>query len=378
MKLEDKDQRKKNSCHSGTDAISEGSNVNGASTVGISTNHRLPSFVWDSNQGNLSTPKSSGLDNFIQSFGVVGDDYPRSQVLNQPKRQTSLQAPELEKLMYCPIPELDSSEKEDSDFQNKSSIMKEVVKKTLDHSESNLRFNRQIQVRADPSSNKKLMKLNLPVQKNSSKQGKIPKSPSKTLYVRAVDFDTISIEQLCNLFGAFGRVELGMVHLKHKYALIKMISEEEAKNVIKALYGKYLGSYKLLIHYSQHQKFSEKYFSNDKVYHYPKWTLSRSILQYSSLLTSILLLKVLKRQTWEPQSIPGALVNELLATNLVREAKLIRLPSPFMLLVLKNARSAIELLLYYHFMEMRSQGSVITLATLTETQADCLMNLAFK
>lgn len=376
MKLEEKDKRKKNSCHSGTDAISEGSNVNGASTVGISTNLGLPSFVSDSNQGILSTPKSSGVDNFIQSFGVVGDDQPRSQVLNRPKRQTSLQAPELEKLMYCPIPELDSSEKEDSDFQNKSSILKEVVKKTLDHSESNLRFNRQIQVRSDPNFKKKWIKLNIPVQKNSSEGEKVPKRPSKTLYVRAVDFDNISIEQLCNLFGAFGRVELGMVHLKHKYALIKMVSEEEAKDVIKALYGKYLGSFKLLIHYSQHQKFSEKYFSNDKVYHYPKWTLSRSIIQYSSLLTSFLLLRVLKRHTWEPQPIPGALVNELLGTNVVREVKLVRLPSPFLLLFLKNARSAIELLLYYHFMEMRSQGSVITLATLTESQADCLMNLA--
>jgi RNA recognition motif. (a.k.a. RRM, RBD, or RNP domain) len=356
----------------GGDGESEGSKVKETSSEYMGANLLLPSCVSENNEASLSTSQSLGRDKYIHSFSLADDQTPRSHVHHAPKRQTSLQAPELERQKFCPIPELDSSEKEDSDSQNRSSILREVVKKELDHRESNLRFNRQIPLVFNPGKHRsKQIASILPMEANSL-GGKAPKQPSKTLYVRAVDFDVISIEQLCNLFCVFGRVELGMVHLKHKYALIKMVTEEEAKEVIKALFGKYLGRFKLLIHYSQHQKFSEKFFSNDKVYHYPKWRIPKSILQNSTHLTSFLLLRVLKRNTWKAQAIPEALIGELLSTNLVKELQLVDLPDPGLLIILKISRSAIDLLLFYHFMELRSKGSVITLATLTATQADCL------
>lgn len=99
-------------------------------------------------------------------------------------------------------------------------------------------------------------------------QGK-DKKPSTVVFIKGLTFSDISLESIVNLFECFGNVQVAMYHIKRQYALVKYTTIAEAKTCIKEMYGKEIWSGKgqLLLHYSEFEDISPKYFSNEKAYY---------------------------------------------------------------------------------------------------------------
>lgn len=112
-----------------------------------------------------------------------------------------------------------------------------------------------------------------PVVSNAPESGiqKKEKKPSTVVFVKGLTLKEASLEMIVNLFECFGTVMIAMFHKKREYTLIKYSSTLEAKTCIKELYGKEIcaGRGHLLLHYSEYEDISPKYFSNEKVYYEP-------------------------------------------------------------------------------------------------------------
>jgi len=96
------------------------------------------------------------------------------------------------------------------------------------------------------------------------------------VYVKGIEKSKLSIQQICNLFECFGDVEIGMLHTKKEYAMIKFSSFIGARNCIKELYGKEIGGKNLLLHFSELETLVPKFYTNEKVYHIPKSELKEN------------------------------------------------------------------------------------------------------
>jgi hypothetical protein len=114
-----------------------------------------------------------------------------------------------------------------------------------------------------PDSSKK--QLNSCVQKKEKK-------PSTVVFVKGLTLKDASLEMIVNLFECFGTVVIAMYHRKREYTLVKYSSTLEAKLCIKELYGKEIfpGKGHLLLHYSEYEDISPKYYSNEKLYYEPQ------------------------------------------------------------------------------------------------------------
>lgn len=99
-------------------------------------------------------------------------------------------------------------------------------------------------------------------------QGK-DKKPSTVVFIKGLTLSDISFESIVNLFECFGNVQVAMYHIKRQYALVKSTTIAEAKTFIKEMYGMEIwpGMGHLLLHYSEFEDISPKYFSNEKAYY---------------------------------------------------------------------------------------------------------------
>lgn len=96
-----------------------------------------------------------------------------------------------------------------------------------------------------------------------------PKTFSQIVYVKGIEKGKLTIQQICNLFECFGDVEIGMMHTKKEYAMVKFSCATGARNCIKELYGKEIGGKSLLIHFSELETLVPKFYTNEKIYHTP-------------------------------------------------------------------------------------------------------------
>ena len=120
--------------------------------------------------------------------------------------------------------------------------------------------------------------IDLPIGFDQLKNSK-KKKASCVVYIKGFDQRETSLEQLTRVFQCFGEVENSLLHSKKEYALIKFKDLRGAKACIKDLYGKEIAGSKLLIHYSEFEDLTSRYFMNEKHYFQPNanlWQISGS------------------------------------------------------------------------------------------------------
>jgi RNA recognition motif. (a.k.a. RRM, RBD, or RNP domain) len=129
-------------------------------------------------------------------------------------------------------------------------------------------------------------------------KGRKKKNAGNILYVKGIDKNQANIKQLVHLFECFGEVELGMHHTKSEYALIKFVRPSAAKQCIKELYGKEILGKNLLIHYSEMQELTMKYYANEKEYYVPNQETRANLHSERKLtvLTKYLSIRFMRKQ----------------------------------------------------------------------------------
>ena len=145
--------------------------------------------------------------------------------------------------------------------------------KKFDHDISNIRFN----IRRPESP-----KINKPPQTDGPK----PKDPktktnevqspnrktsksSTVLYVKGVNPEKVSVQELCNLFSNYGNVEMGVMHKDKDFALIKYTTVQGAEMGLEQLDKVRILGFRMSIFFSKYEKIMEKRYLNNKEYYIP-------------------------------------------------------------------------------------------------------------
>lgn len=154
-----------------------------------------------------------------------------------------------------------------------NSISKDKILSLLDHSSENIRLNiaqphikNQAKTKADEHHGQCRNLLQNPQSYGANHK---PKRVSSVLYVKGINPNLVTIQQLASLFGIYGRIEIAVMHRMRDFALIKYRDEESAIRAINNLNKVYIGSHRLSLFFSKYAYIEEKRFHNLKDYYIP-------------------------------------------------------------------------------------------------------------
>lgn len=139
---------------------------------------------------------------------------------------------------------------------------------TLDHSSTNIRFNKLLSPLHLSSHASNIINKNYKNTIPSPHQIFI-KQPSSVLYVKGIDPSIHSPKEITNLFSCYGNVDICIVHNAKCFALVKLSSVEGASLALFHLNKLKLCGSRLKIFYSKFLDIHEKRFVNTKSFYQP-------------------------------------------------------------------------------------------------------------
>ena len=195
-----------------------------------------------------------------------------------------------------------------------------------------------------------------------------PNRESCVVYIKGIDQENITLNQICNLMECFGLVEKAMFHCTKQYTLLQFSDHAGVKMAMKELYGKEISGNKLLLHQSEFDSIETKYYTNEKIYYAPDKELRNHFpVSQPSGISRLILLNVYF--TKNPRIMSLNQMNSILFANLPSSALLtggFLTPNSFQIEFL-NTKQSIDFVMKNNYQEIVEENIVIVVSFVSRT-----------